>query len=235
MRNAVWLALAVCLALGPVACREESEAMKKANLGSALSERGAYDKAIATLRDAVALDPQLAMSHELLAQALEAAGRYEEAVLSYAQTVKLDPVRDNAYANMGCLLLSLGGRVAEAETALGQALELNQTHARAHACIGAAYLDQRRFDEAITASSKAISLDPQNIQAHLNLGIAYTETGDGPKARKEIERTIALAGDNSMLVARARMLLDQLDHPVVEGGPNDAPDQTPNHGYDGPV
>lgn len=205
--------------LGAGGCREETPAMKKANLGRALTERGALDKAIATLNEAVRLDPELVMSYELLGQAYEAAGRHAEAIGAYRETVRRDPVRDTAYVSLGCLLLSTGGGTDEAEAALARAIEINQTNAGAHACLGAAYLDRRDFARAIASSETAVSFNPQSVQAHLNLGIAYTETGQYDRARAEVEKVIQFAAGNEAVIGQARMLLETLDHPVVEGGP----------------
>ncbi len=208
------------LAVGMVTvsgCREESPAMKKANLGRALMERGAVDKAIDTLQTAIKLDPDLVMSYEILGQAYEASGQIPKAVDAYRETVQRDPVRDTAYASLGCLLLSVGNSLDEAEQSLSKALEINQTHAGAHACMGAVYLERREFAEAIKSSERAASLNPQSIQAHLNLGIGYSETGDTDRARSEVKKVIGLAAGNDLVVKQAQMLLDSLNHPAMEG------------------
>ncbi len=216
----VRLLMAVVLSvglLGAAGCREETPAMKKANLGRALMERGAIDRAIATLQEAITLDPELVMSYEILGQAYEAAGNTTKALDAYRETVRRDPVRDTAYVSLGCLLLSVGNALPEAEQALEKAVEINKSHAGAHACLGAAHLERRQFAESIAASELAVSLNPQNIQAHLNLGIAYSETGDTDRARSEIEKAIQFAAGNPTVVEQAKMLLDSLNHPTVEG------------------
>lgn len=203
--------------LGAVGCREETPAMKKANLGRALMERGAIDRAISTLQESIKLDPKLVMSYEILGQAYEASGNYTQALDAYRKAVRLDPVRDTAYVSLGCLLLSVGNAVSEAEQALSKAVEINQSHAGAHACLGAAYLERRQFEKSIASSELAVSLNPQNIQAHLNLGIAYSETGETDRARAEIEKAIQFASGHPGVVEQAKMLLDSLNHPTVEG------------------
>lgn len=221
MRPAVATLLTVALAttLMGASCREETPAMKKANLGRAFTERGAHDRAIKTLQEAVKLDPELVMSYELLGQALEAAGRYDEALDAYRETVRREPTRDTAYASLGCLLLSAEGAVPDAEAALNRAIGLNQAFPRAQACLGAIYLDQRQFDKAVEMSQAAVTMDPQNVQAHLNLGIAYAETGDVERARAEIRKTIQFARGNEQLISQARVYLEALEHPEVDGGP----------------
>ncbi|MFQ5508929.1 MAG: tetratricopeptide repeat protein [Leptospirillia bacterium] len=214
------LLLAGVWVLGAVGCREESPAMKKANLGRAFMERGDHERAIRTLNEAISLDPELAMSYEILGQTYEAAGRYPEAIQSYRQTVQRDAVRDSAYTALGCLLLATEGARPEAKAALTEAIKLNQADSRSLACMGAFHLDQRELDKAVELSAKAASLNPQNVQAHLNLGFAYSELGRIDEAKASVQRAIDLAR-NPQVVAQAKMLQESLDHPRVAGGPGD--------------
>lgn len=205
--------------MGAGGCREESPAMKKANLGRAFSERGDHPRAIATLKEAIAMDPELVMGYEHLAMAYEAAGMYPEAIQYYRETIKREPTRDFSHAALGCLLLSTGGATAEAEKALSDAIALNQTDSRALGCMGAVYLDRRDYPAAIEASSKAVRYNPQNVQAHLNLGIAYAESGRTEEGKASIRQAIALSGDDPAFAERANMYLQALEHPAVSDGP----------------
>lgn len=211
--------LAGALLAGVGGCRDDSPAFKKADLGRALAERGHPERAITVLREAIDMDPDIPMAHEALAGAYEATGRYAEAVDAYRATIARDPVRDTAYARLGCLLLSTGGAHDEAEAALTKALEINRTHSGAHACMGALHLDRRAFDDAIRETEQAIAVDPQNVQAHLTLGIALAETDRIDRARREIQRAIDAAAGDAAFIERARMYLQSLEHPAVEGGP----------------
>lgn len=207
---------------GGSGCRDDSEAFKKADLGRALAERGEAGRAVPILKEALSMDPGLTMAHEVLADTYAALGRYPEAVAEYRATVRLDPVRDTAYARLGCLLLATEGATPEAENALTQALEINRTHAGAHACLAAVHLDRQNFSEAIEEGERAVSLDPQTVQGHLTLGIALAESGERDRARSEIERAIALSGDNPTVADQARVYLQSLEHPDVAGGPGGA-------------
>lgn len=204
---------------GGSGCRDDSDAFKKADLGRALTERGEPERGVPLLKEAVSMDPGLTMAHEVLADTYASLGRYPEAVAEYRATVKLDPVRDSAYAALGCLLLATEGATEEAEAALTKALEINRTHAGAHACLAAVHLDHQDFSKAIGEGERAVSLDPQSVQGHLTLGIALAETGERARARSEIERAIALSGENPAVADQARVYLQSLEHPDVAGGP----------------
>lgn len=204
---------------GAGGCRNDSPAFKKADLGRALAERGDYDQAIADFQEAIRMDPTLAFAYEGLAQAYEATGRYPGAIEAYRATVARDPVRDSAYARLGCLLLATGGATPDAEQALTKAIEINQTHAGAHACLGALYLDRERYPDAIRETELAVTLNPQNVQGHLTLGIALAQTGETDRARAEIKKAIDYARGDEATVSRARLFLQSLEHPRVEGGP----------------
>jgi Tfp pilus assembly protein PilF len=207
---------------GGSGCRDDSEAFKKADLGRALAERGEPERAVPLLKEALSGDPKLVMGHEVLAQTYESMGRYPEAIAEYRTTVRLDPVRDTAYARLGCLLLATEGATDAAENALDQAIEINRTHAGAHACLAAVHLDRRDLSKAVAEGETAVSLDPQTVQGHLTLGIALAETGETARARSEIERAIALSGDNPAVAEQARVYLQSLEHPDVAGGPGAA-------------
>ncbi len=215
------LALIATSMMAASACREETPAMKKANLGRALTERGNHDQAIATLKESLRLDPELVMAYEHLGQAYEAVGMYPEAIEAFQETVKRDPVRDTAHTSLGCLLLASHGSTADAEAALNKAFEINQTDSKALACMGAVHLNRMNFEGTIEYSSRAISLNPQNVQAHLNLGIAYAETDETERAKKAIETAISLNPGDPVFAERARMFLQSAEHPDVEGGPGD--------------
>jgi len=226
LRRTAWAGALCVLALfvsGGSGCRDDSAAFKKADLGRALAERGEAGKAVPLLKEALADDPNLVMAHEVLAQTYESMGRYPEAVAEYRATVRLDPVRDTAHARLGCLLLTTEGATPEAEEALNQALEINRTHAGAHACLAAFHLDHQDFSKAIAEGERAVSLDPQSVQGHLTLGIALAETGEKDRARAEIEQAIALAGDDSPVAEQARVYLQSLEHPDVAGRPGGGP------------
>jgi len=205
---------------GGSGCRDDSDAFKKADLGRALAERGEAERAVPLLKEALSQDPKLVMAHEALAQTYASMGRYAEAVAEYRATVRLDPVRDTAFARLGCLLLATEGATAEAEDALTRAIEINRTHAGAHACLAAIHLDRQDFSKAIGEGERAVSLDPQSVQGHLTLGIALAETGEKARARTEIERAIALSGDNPTVETQARVYLQSLEHPDVSGEPS---------------
>lgn len=214
------LALMATGMLASTACREESPAMKKANLGRALMERGQIEQAINTLKEAIRMDPELAMSHEHLGMAYEAAGMYPEAIAAFRETVRLDPLRDTAHTSIGCLILASHGSAADAEAALNKAFEINQTDSKQLACMGSVHLNRMNFEEAIEVSERAVSLNPQNVQAHLNLGIAYAETDRMERAKKAIETAISLNPD-PQFAEQARAFLQSAEHPLVEGGPSD--------------
>ncbi|MDH4228503.1 MAG: tetratricopeptide repeat protein [Nitrospirota bacterium] len=220
LRQIVLTGLLVTLSvatMGMGSCREESSAMKKANLGRALTERGDTERAIRTLEEALRLDPGLVMTYEFLADAHSQAGHAEQAAGFYRETVRRDPVRDTAFTSLGCLLLSTGGDLEEARQVLEKATEINQTDSRSLACLGALDLESRDFAAAITLSEKAVSLNPQNVQAHLNLGLAYMETGRNEEARREVQTVLAQSQGNEELRGQAQMLLDVLSHPDVPG------------------
>lgn len=101
-----------------------------------------------------------------------------------------------ADASFGALLargeqLLEAGALAEAESVLRQALELDPRSARARSKLGIALARQGRYEEAIEAFRRAVEFDPLYAPAYSNLGVVYQELGRLDEAlaayRKAIE------------------------------------------------
>lgn len=80
------------------------------NLGSLFKQQKQYDRAIAAFEAAIAIDPQLAISHFNLGAVYRAKGYsyLDPAVDAYQHAIRLDPTYAEAYQNLGVALFKLG-------------------------------------------------------------------------------------------------------------------------------
>lgn len=68
-----------------------------AMLANALKHEGDYEGAVACYRQALRLDPKVAVTHDLIANALQVLGRFREADDHFLKAIELDPTLASAY------------------------------------------------------------------------------------------------------------------------------------------
>jgi len=104
-------------------------------------------------------------------------------------------------ANLGVLYVK-DSRLAEAETALKAAVQINPANAQAGNELGIVERRLGKFTDAEAAYQRSITADPNYAPAHLNLGVLYDlYLAEPQKALDEFERYIALAGEGNKQVA----------------------------------
>jgi tetratricopeptide (TPR) repeat protein len=91
--------------------------------GTVLTALGEYDEAVARIREAVTLRPDVAGGHFQLGNALFERGDLDAAVDSYRRTTELEPGNLDAH-NKLCQTLERSNRLDEAAEVLGQAKQL---------------------------------------------------------------------------------------------------------------
>jgi len=116
----------------------------------------------------VAVDP-LQLQYQ---QAMELArdGNLDEAISQLQQVIAVNPDHDQAYTNMGLMLLQQD-RQKEAEQSLLAAIKRNNQDAVAYNHLAIIKRQQGKFSEAEQYYRQAIELEPNYANAHLNLGI----------------------------------------------------------------
>ncbi len=143
--------------------------------GNILANLGRPDEAIATIDEAIQLNPNKSESWKQKALNSYVLGDYNESLAAYEKVIELDP--GNAFAwiwkGKGDALKALG-RQTEADEAYAKAWELGfqeQEDSVDHWLKrGQELYDNGSYEEATWAYEKAISLDPNNASAWLNFG-----------------------------------------------------------------
>ena len=110
VRESIRVILSLMLVLsifGAAGCSHDADAHHR--LGSALYAKGQYEGAIAEYREAIRLNPDLALAHNGLGSALCAKGQYDAAIAEYRKAIRLNPDYAHAHNNLG-LALDVAGQ-----------------------------------------------------------------------------------------------------------------------------
>ena len=154
------------------------------SLGSAFVNSGRLDEGVASIRRAIAIEPDFAGFHYNLAIALGKQKKEEESVASYRRAIELDPTDARYHMNLGNALLSVGDP-DEALASFGRAASLwsgqhdayaVEWHAKALNAIAKLqpYFDQRNRLLA-TLRGERESKDAEELCAAADLGYARGE------------------------------------------------------------
>jgi len=177
-------------------------------LGGAYSTLGRYDEAIASISEAVRLEPNNAGAHGSLARAYWIGkGMIEEAIVELEHAVAINPQAGYSYLQL-VFLHTLVGNYSRAESAAHLAIELQEKYISgkeglqvvgAHTRLGYCYYRQGRYDEAISeyereleflSSSDHALRDRSMIELEQKLGAAYVRKGMQDEAETHFKNAI---------------------------------------------
>jgi serine/threonine protein kinase/regulator of sirC expression with transglutaminase-like and TPR domain len=181
---------------------DSPEAYNQFLLARQLGRRGNLEdieRAVATYRQAIALDPNyaaayagLSFSETAIANSTQDAARFALARDAAEKALELAPQFADAYrarAQLRLETLDFAGARADSETAL----TLAPGESAVQSLYGAQIAVFGKIPQAITAMKKAIDLDPLSGYAWANVGLFQTATHDYPAARQSIERALAIS------------------------------------------
>jgi len=131
----------------------------------------------------------LGLAH--IGSCLSAMGRYQEAEGYFRRSLAgLDDA--TTHYNLG-LLMSMTGRLPDAEREYRRAIALDPAHADARSNLGPLLVRMGRTREAADELRRLVADDPENVSALTNLGVVLLQQGRGAEARPYLERAVELA------------------------------------------
>lgn len=133
-------------------------------IGAVYTERRQYDRAIASYREAIRLQPRYAEAYSNLGAACNELGHHSAAIDAYTLALELDPGMHEAHNNLGNAYRECG-LPDKAIACYGRALELRPDFAEAHNNLGRALFDLHRYDEAAASCARALELRPAFAKA----------------------------------------------------------------------
>ena len=186
-------------------------------LGADLKARGrskeamaALEQGVASLREAVRLNPGAYAARVNLGRALLSQGKRDEAVAEFREGIRLKPDSARARHNLG-LALSYRGKLDEAAAEFREAIRLQPDYAEPHYCLGNMLSDRGRHDEAAAEFREAIRGQPDNAWSHEAFGRGLDARGKLGEAVAEYREAIRLKPDLAISPQQPRQ------HPVSAG------------------
>lgn len=144
---------------------------------------GRLRDAEAGLRQAVALNPNLAEVHTHLGNVLREQGKLDAAETSYRRAVALQAGEAGAHVGLGNVLNDRGD-LQGAIDSYRHALALNNNIAEAHNNCGNALNDLGRLEEAMACYRQALALMPDLVQARNNIAVVLRNQGKLQEAKE---------------------------------------------------
>lgn len=156
------------------------------NQGTTLLNQGKVSEAIAKLKEAVQMKPDLAPAHFNLGDAYEKKGALDDAIAAYKEAIKHKP-ESKYYLSLG-LIYKKKKSLPEAVDAYKKAAGLDPKNAKIFFNLGNAYQEREAFSDAVASYNKAISLKyPNPAAVYFNLGVTCQKKGDNLEAAKAYE------------------------------------------------
>ena len=203
--------LAALVLLSGCASKEDEEVRK-------LRAKATYEQAVrnltenrlalgmASLKEALQLDPDNAQYHNTLGLVLLNLGRPVEAQAEFQTAIDLDKASPDFQHNLG-IALAQQNRLEDAIAAYKKALTFPTytTPEVAYYNMGEAYIRLRKPQEAQESFRAAIQLEPTMVAAHYGLGLALSQGGrkDDAKAAFRQARDLDPASPFSELAKNA--------------------------------
>ncbi len=159
-----------------------------------VSGRETFDHARSAAKRALELDSQIPESHSSLALVdFLYFWNFAEAEQEIRQALTLDP--DSAYAHeVSCWFNLQMGRIHEAITECGRAVELDPLSLLYNEMLGEMYYFNRDYDRAIEQENKTLGIDSKYPRPVFMTGYAYEQMGDYKKAMDAVHKRRAVKG-----------------------------------------
>jgi predicted TPR repeat methyltransferase len=146
--------------------------------------------AVASLRQALALDGKMVRAHNNLGIALRQVGLLDEAEAAYRDSLRVEGTYTPAHHNLG-ELLQHRGRLEEARGCFESVLRVDPTLNRSRISLGNTLADLGALDEAVACYEEAILRSAHPAGIYIGLGIVKERLGDSSGAISAFERAVA--------------------------------------------
>ena len=187
--------------------RNPSSWVAHLNLGTALDEAGAAEKALPHLQRALELKPAFPETLNSLGNVLNRLGRSREALPLIEQAVRIQPRFAGAHNTLGATLMVLG-RADDGIAEFRRALAIDPALTIAQVNYGWALGNQGRVAEAVEQFEQARRLQPDLADVEFKWGLIFAMHGRLSEALPHFERAVELQPEDAdMRHALGRALL----------------------------
>jgi adenylate cyclase len=170
------------------------------DLASAYRNLGQYKEAIASLKEALARNPDWIRAYLDLARVYRNLGQYKEAIASLKEVLARDPDLIGAYYE-----LAMNYRMAWSTTQnqdpliLDRALEMAEKTVAiddsfwgGHFELSLIYLYKQQYEKALAEAEKVIALAPENADSYALLAVIFIYVGRSGEAIEMVEKAMQL-------------------------------------------
>ena len=161
--------------------------------GSIFFQRGYFEQAESSFRQALRDDPASAEAFYGVGSACLNLGKTVEARASFQRAVELVPsypdTLPNSWNNLG-LLATREDRTDQAIGYFQQALRVNPDHLIALDNLGNAYRQQKNWEEARKVLEHAVAVSPGDPEANYSLGMVFAQINDTARAYEYLQRAL---------------------------------------------
>nr|MDZ8063516.1 TIGR03032 family protein [Nostoc sp. EkiNYC01] len=144
-------------------------------------QQGDLQRAIASFREAIRLQPDYIAAYNQLGNALQGLGQMEQAIAAYQKLLLINPNVAQANCNLGAIW-QMQGKTEEAIAAYQRAIQLKPDFALPHLNLGRLYSNQQSWLEAAQCLQQAIQLQPDTVAAYNDLSNVFRQLGETQKA-----------------------------------------------------
>lgn len=171
---------------------------------------GRVSLGLASLRQAVEVEPQNPLYRNAVGAVLLNVGRFPDAQVEFQKAVELDPTYADAFHNLGSAYAEQGKwdeAIGAYKKALAQTIYASPENTYNN--LGYAYWALDRRKDAEDAFRAALQLEPKLVPSHFWLGVLLQKEGRGDEAKAHLRAARDLA-PASMLGRRAAEVLKAL-------------------------
>jgi tetratricopeptide (TPR) repeat protein len=161
----------------------------QAALGIAYAENGEIERALTTLRNLVASQPDSADAHFNLGLLYARQGQMKDeqaAATEFREALRLDDGMDAARIALGRVLISVQ-KYSDATSVLVEYTHRQPKDAQGFYALGLSYQALKKSDAAINALQRAAALDPKDATIRFNLGMVLASSGKTGTAIQQLE------------------------------------------------
>lgn len=174
-------------------------AESRVRAGYILNDAKETEKAMALMKEAVVLKPDLPLLHHALASLYEKNDRFDEARKTMEAALARQPNDTGLNYHLGAVLDKLGDKEG-AIRQMKRVLELDPNHAEAMNYLAYTWAELRRnLDEALDLARKANQLQPDSGHIIDTIGWIYFQQGAFPSALEYMQRAAQLMPEDPVV------------------------------------
>ena len=165
------------------------------NIGIVYKAQDQFDKAIATYKKILDLNPQYPEAWYNLGLAYMKIDNFPQAEQSLLEAASRDKKFAQAWYNLG-VLYTKQDENDKAIEAYGKALQIKPGYQKAQLNLAVRYAKVHQYDKAVTLYLAVLDKDPNYASAWLNIGIAYINQNRHDDAQEVLTKALELEPDS---------------------------------------